>query len=284
MRFSLNDSIIIEECGIRRPINLKKIADKTIIITGATSGIGRALAIKLSKRQANLILISRSEAKLNQLHDELSTKSNSDIQVYAADLSNRGACQTVFEKVIRNCRQIDGLINNAGLGIFEYGHLTQTNDLDRMFQLNVYSIIESLKVMIPFFQTQKYGHIINIGSMAGKMATPKASVYSATKSALIAYTNAVRLEVETNDLLITTVNLGPVNTNFFKQADPTGDYQQSVSRYMLTADEVADKIIKNLFIRKREINLPWWMAIGAKIHYQFPTLVETMLKKQFNKK
>ena len=284
MRFFLNDSIIIEECGIRRSINLKKMYQKTIIITGATSGIGRALAIKLTHLGANLILISRSEAKLNQLHDELSAISNSDIEVYAADLSNRNACQTVFEKVIRNRHQIDGLINNAGVGIFEYGHLTQTSDIDRMFQLNVYSTIESLKVMIPFFQTQRFGHVINIGSMAGKIATPKASVYSATKSALIAYTDAVRLEVETKELLFTTVNLGPVKTNFFKQADPTGDYQQSVSRYMLTADEVADKIIKNLFKRKREINLPWWMAAGAKLHHQFPTLVETMLKKQFNKK
>lgn len=284
MRFNLNHSIIIEECSIRRSVNLKKFSDKTIIITGATSGIGRALAIRLTQLQAQLILISRSEDKLNQLHDELSLLSNNQIQVYAADLSNQNACQTVFEKVVKNNQQIDGLINNAGIGIFEYAHLTQTNDVDRMFQLNVYSIIESLKVMIPFFQTQKFGHIINIGSMAGKMATSKASVYSATKSALIAYTNAVRLEIETNDLFITTVNLGPVKTNFFKQADPSGDYQQSVSRYMLTADEVADKIIKNLFKRKREINLPWWMAIGAKLHHQFPTLVETILKKQFSKK
>lgn len=263
---------------------MKNFSNKTMIITGATSGIGRALAFKLTQLEANLILISRSEEKLNQLHEQLSKKKPNQIQVYAADLSNRTACQTLFKKIIRNHSQIDVLINNAGLGIFESAHLTQTNDIDRMFKLNVFAVIESLKVMIPFFQTQSFGHIINIGSMAGKMATPKAAVYSATKSALIAYTNALRLEIETSDLLITTVNLGPVKTNFFKQADPDGGYQKSVARYMLTADQVANAIIKNLFKRKREINLPWWMAIGAKLHHQFPTLIEKLLKQQFNKK
>ena len=265
-------------------LKMRDFTDKTIIITGATSGIGRALATNLSEMNARLILISRSEKKLNQLYDQLTSKSANPVYVYAADLTNSHACKAVFEKIINDHHKIDAVINNAGIGVFEYAHLTQTEDMLHMFQLNLFSIVESIKILLPFFKKQSFGHIINIASIAGKMATPKASIYSASKSALIAYTNALRLESETDRLFISTVNLGPVKTNFFKRADPSGSYQKQVARYMLTPDDVANKIIKVLFKRKREINLPWWMAFGTKIHYLFPTLIERLFRSQFSKK
>lgn len=263
---------------------MKRIFSKTIIITGATSGIGLALTEKLAALGANLILISRSEHKLFSLKADLNQFSASHVQVYPVDLIDRRASQVVFQKIIQSNQQIDAIINNAGLGIFEAAHLTSADDIERMFQLNVHSIIDALTAMIPVYTKQGHGHIINIASFAGKMATPKSAVYSASKAAIIAYSNAVRLEIETKDILVTTVNLGPVRTPFFNQADPSGTYQKAVSSYMLEPSHVADKIIKNLFKRKREINLPWWMAIGAKIHHQFPTLTEKLLTNQFNKK
>ncbi|WP_440895790.1 SDR family NAD(P)-dependent oxidoreductase [Amphibacillus sp. Q70] len=263
---------------------MRNLTDKTIVITGATSGIGRSLTENLAKLNAKLILVSRSEQKLQQLQLEISKSSNNQAQIYAADLTNRTECRAIFNEIIATNQRIDGLINNAGLGIFESAHLTHSEDIDRMFQLNVLAVIEATQLIIPIFKKQQSGHLINIASFAGKMATPKSSVYSATKSAVIAYSNAVRLEIETKDIFVTSVNLGPVKTAFFNQADPTGQYQQAVSRYMLEPDHVADTIIKHLFSRKREINLPWWMSVGAKLHHQFPTLVEKTLKNQFRKK
>ena len=263
---------------------MNRFAGKTIIITGATSGIGRSLALKLAEKQANLVLISRSSQKLIDLKSELTQFGSSDIQIFTADLSNRQSTRDVFQTIIRDKPIIDALINNAGVGVFEYAHLTKQEDVDQMFQLNVYSIIEALTVMIPFFNEQGYGHIINIASFAGKLSTTKSAVYSATKAAVLAYSNATRLEFESKNLFLTTVNLGPVKTNFFKQADPDGHYQQSISDFMLNPEKVANKICKFLFKRKREINLPWWMAIGDKLHYQFPRLSEKIFANQFKRK
>ncbi|WP_371817644.1 SDR family NAD(P)-dependent oxidoreductase [Amphibacillus sp. MSJ-3] len=260
------------------------LSEKSIIITGATSGIGLSLARGLAKLNTNLILVSRSEEKLKQLQTDLKQISNGQVQIYVADLMNRTECHSVFNKIIEHNQKIDGLINNAGIGVFESADLINHEDIDQMVQLNLLSVIETTQLLIPIFKKQQFGHLINIASFAGKMATPKSAVYSATKSGVIAYTNAVRLEIETNNIFVTSVNLGPVKTSFFNRADPTGQYQKAVSAYMLDPDYVANKIIKYLFKRKREINLPWWMSLGSKIHYLFPTIVEQLLRKQFSKK
>src|SRR5690625_3483897 len=122
---------------------MNRFAGKTIIITGATSGIGRSLALKLAEKQANLVLISRSSQKLIDLKSELTQFGSSDIQIFTADLSNRQSTRDVFQTIIRDKPIIDALINNAGVGVFEYAHLTKQEDVDQMFQLNVYSIIRS---------------------------------------------------------------------------------------------------------------------------------------------
>ena len=83
---------------------------------------------------------------------------------------------------------------------------------------------------------------------------------------------------------MTTVNLGPVKTNFFNVADPFGNYQQSVEKYMLDPNDVAEKIVKVLFTNKREINMPKWMDVGSRFYQVFPSLIERLLKSQFNKK
>lgn len=228
--------------------------------------------------------MSRSNEKLQALKQDLSKQSEAPVQVYQADLTNKEACSTIFKEIIKNNSRIDGLINNAGMGVFEYAERTKTEDIDQMINLNIRSVIEATKQIIPVFKAQQFGHLINVASFGGKMATPKSSVYSATKGAVIAYSNAVRLEIETDRIFVTTINLGPVKTSFFNQADPEGSYQKAVARYMLDPEDVADKIIKSLFKRKREINLPWWMAVGAKIHHQFPTLVEKLMSSQFRKK
>src|SRR5699024_4988443 len=98
---------------------MNRFAGKTIIITGATSGIGRSLALKLAEKQANLVLISRSNQKLIDLKRELRQISSSEIQIFTADLSSRQSTRDVFQTVIQNKPVIDALINNAGVGVFE---------------------------------------------------------------------------------------------------------------------------------------------------------------------
>ncbi|MFB1050432.1 SDR family NAD(P)-dependent oxidoreductase [Paraliobacillus sp. JSM ZJ581] len=263
---------------------MRNFLNKTILITGASSGIGEGLATSLAAHGANLILLARSTDKLDALKQSLENNYSIHCDVYSVDLANRKARTDTFKKIYQQYPTIDALINNAGFGIFDSIEEAKISDIEQMFQVNVLSLVESIQQLLPSLSAAKKGHIINIASFAGKIATPKSSIYGATKHAVLGFSNALRLEIEQQDLYVTTVNLGPVKTNFFQTADPSGNYQKNVERYMLYPNDVVDAIVHALFKRKREINLPKWMEIGSRLYHLFPVMTERLLKKQFNKK
>ena len=128
------------------------------------------------------------------------------------------------------------------------------------------------------------GHIINIVSMAGLIATGKSSLYSATKFAAIGFSNALRLELMLYGVYVTTVNPGPIRTAFFDQADPDGVYLQSVERFLLEPDAVAKKIVKIIGKNKRELNLPILLNLAHKFYTLFPKLADKFAGETFNYK
>jgi short-subunit dehydrogenase len=133
-------------------------------------------------------------------------------------------------------------------------------------------------------RARKSGHIINIASQAGKIATPKSSVYSATKHAVLGYTNSLRMELADSNVYVTAVNPGPIATNFFNIADEKGTYVKNVKKFMLQPEYVAKKVVDAMLTRTREINLPRWMNMGSVIFTLFPRLFERLGKKAFNQK
>lgn len=255
-------------------------SNKTILITGATSGIGKEMVKLLAEQACTLVLLSRNEEKLMSLQAELA-QSPAHIFIYTIDLTNIEQIEAVMAKVLNDVNNVDAVINNAGVGLFEYAKDTSLAQTIEMVNLNVIALIEINRILL---QKSQLAHVINIASLAGKIATPKASVYAATKHAVIGYTNALRLELESAGTIVTTVNLGPVNTNFFHVADKSGKYQKNVQSMMLDQTKVAKKIISALFKKKREINLPLWMSLGAKVYALSPRLLERALKQSFNKK
>ncbi|MCT2537460.1 SDR family oxidoreductase [Aquibacillus koreensis] len=263
---------------------LSNIQSKNIIITGASSGIGHMMAIQVAKQGGNPILVARTEARLKKLQEQLVDTYDVDCRFYVVDLLDLQAWNNCLHKIVEDVQQIDAIINNAGFGIFDYIEKSDWNKIESMVQLNILALIRAVHQLLPHFIERKQGHIINIGSQAGKIATPKSAVYSATKHAVIGFTNALRLEVEEKGIFVTSVNLGPVRTNFFELADPSGTYQHSVDRFMLDPETVAKKVVGILFTNKREINMPRWMSAGSKMYQLFPSLMERLLKNQFNRK
>lgn len=261
------------------------VRNKTIIITGASSGIGERLSWHIAKNGGIPIMIARSIEKLEKQQENLKRSFDATSFVYQADLMSDEEVETVMQQILIDHKQIHGLINNAGAGVFDYVESVQTEDMERMFQLNVFALIHGTKLILPqFLANRRKCHIINIASQAGKVATPKSAVYAATKHAVLGFTNALRLEVARNGVYVTAVNLGPVKTNFFKTADQSGKYAKGVARYMLDPDKIAKKTVKHLFKKKREINLPLWMNIGSRLYQLFPSLIEVLLGKQFDRK
>ncbi|MFS0672742.1 SDR family NAD(P)-dependent oxidoreductase [Ornithinibacillus sp. 179-J 7C1 HS] len=261
-----------------------KFHGKRIVITGASSGIGEMLVKKIAANGGTPIMIARSLDKLRQLQDQIKEEHNIKAYYYRADLTKIEEMDEVVSIVLKEHETIHALINNAGVGVFQYIDETKWADIEIMFQLNVLSLIRMTKLFLPHFIHHNSGHIINIASQAGKISTPKSAVYASTKHAVIGFTNALRQETAKDNIAVTSVNLGPVRTNFFSLADPDGNYQKSVDRYMLDPEKVATKIVEHVFTQKREINMPLWMDLGSRLYQVFPGIMEKVLKKQFNKK
>lgn len=256
----------------------------TIVITGATRGLGRALSLKLARSQRTLVLVSRNEDLLTQLKRDLEKK-GARVLIYPVDLTKTKDIAPLVSNIQLETGGVDVVINNAGFGLFEYAAGTPREVTDNMFQLNVLAMIEMNRLLIPqFIDRQSAAHIINIGSMAGKLATPKATSYAATKHAVVGYSNALRLELQATNINVTTVNLGPVATSFFETADESGNYQEAVKRIMLNPELVAEKIVRLIYKNKRELNLPGWMHIGSKLYALSPRLLEFLMRGSFNKK
>ncbi|MBY7143431.1 SDR family oxidoreductase [Virgibacillus sp. NKC19-3] len=261
-----------------------RLENKKILITGASSGIGERLAWHIANNDGIPIMLARSMDKLKQQQQLLKQKSRTESFIYQVDLQNGGELDAVINNILLDHKRIHGLINNAGVGKFDFVKDITWQDVDQMYQLNVFAVIQITKRMLGHFSHYQEGHIVNIASQAAKIATPKSAVYASTKHAILGFTNALRQELTDEKISVTGVNLGPVRTNFFVQADPEGTYQKSVERYMLDPDRVAKTIVRHLFTTKREINLPYWMELGGKIYQLFPSFVERALKSQFNKK
>ena len=261
-----------------------RLNNKNIVITGASSGIGLSIASLCAERGANLVLLARRLDLLEEIKKDLEARFSCNVLVYKLDVSNTEEVKAVFSKLLTELTTIDVLVNNAGFGVFRAAHEVSMKDVKGMFDVNVVGLIACTTMVLPLMRQQRKGHIINIASQAGKIATPKSSVYSATKHAVLGYTNSLRMELSDFNVSVTAVNPGPIETNFFSLADEQGTYVKSVEKYMLKPDFVARKVVDRMLTKTREINLPSWMNAGSILFALFPGLFERVGKKVLNKK
>ncbi|WP_374718287.1 SDR family NAD(P)-dependent oxidoreductase [Neobacillus sp.] len=263
---------------------VNRLKDKNIVITGASGGIGAEIAKLCAARGANLVLLARSLDKLQQLEIELEQKHHVKVEVFQLDVANTDQVREIFGKIFDLFGHIDVLVNNAGFGVFREAHEATMDEIKGMFEVNVIGLMACTSMVLPKMRERRFGHIINIASQAGKIATPKSSVYSATKHAVLGYTNALRMELDDVHVLVTSVNPGPIATNFFNIADEKGTYVKNVQKFMLQPEYVARKVVDSMLTKTREINLPRWMNIGSVVYVLFPRLFERIGKRILNKK
>lgn len=262
----------------------EQLKGKNIVITGASGGIGAEIAKLCAESGANLVLIARSIEKLKQLQMELQQKHQVRVGVYQLDVSDTEKVKEVFTAIFTDIGEVDILVNNAGFGVFREAHAATMDEIKGMFDVNVVGLMACTSMVLPKMRERRFGHIINIASQAGKIATPKSSVYSATKHAVLGYTNSLRMELSDYNVRVTAVNPGPIATNFFNIADEKGTYVKNVQKFMLQPEYVARKVVDSMLTKTREINLPRWMNMGSVVYVLFPSLFERIGKKAFNKK
>ena len=258
---------------------------KRILITGASSGLGRELAYQFSRKgNVDLILVARRKEALDKVAKKCESLGKVTTETYSVDMSSQeeveGLLQT-HDEAVKALYEIDILINAAGYGLMKDYNEFSDYEVVKMFDTNVIGTIQLTSEIAKEMQERKAGSIVTIASLAGKIATPKTSVYSATKFALIGYFNALRLELKKDNVHVMTVNPGPVATNFFNIADKDKTYIKALGNKSLTPKLVASKIIRGIEREKREVNLPFIYTLGVKISQLFPRLSDRILMNMF---
>lgn len=248
------------------------LRNKVVVITGASSGIGRAIALESAGRGATVILIARSEDKLNDIAAEAKELSGADAFVFPTDMGKADEIEATFKKIVSSVKHIDYLVNCAGFGKFENFMDSDMQDATNMFQVNVLGLMYFTRLVGRVMIEEKTGQIVNFGSIAGKVPTTKSAAYSASKAAVIQFSNILRLELKPFGVKVMTVNPGPVYTNFFNIADKSGNYVKNVQEFMLDPDDVAWQVVHYFGSNKRELNLPISLAVAAKLYNLFPAL------------
>ena len=246
-----------------------------ILITGASGGIAQAM-IPLLKDDF-LILLGRDAQKIEELYASHPKKS-----IYEIDISKAADLAALVEKIYQDYGKIDVLVNNAGYAIYDDFENFSEDQVRAMFDVNLFALMAFCRLVGKEMKAAKAGHIINIVSMSGKIASAKSSIYSATKFAALGFSNTIRLELAPYNVAVTTVNPGPVATGFFDLADPDGSYQKSVQAFMISPEKVASKIVQSMGTKKREINLPWILEATNKFYTLFPNLADFLARKVFN--
>ncbi|GFZ26963.1 SDR family NAD(P)-dependent oxidoreductase [Lactobacillus corticis] len=248
------------------------LRNKVVVITGASSGIGRSIALESAGRGATVVLMARRKERLEEIAAEARELSGSEVFVLPTDMGKSDEIEASFKKLVSLIDHVDVLVNAAGFGKFDNFFESDMADVTSMFQVNVLGLMYFTRLVGRLMIDQKHGQIINFGSIAGKVPTTKSAAYSASKAAVIQFSNVLRLELKPFNVKVMTVNPGPVYTNFFNIADKTGHYAENVSAFMLDPDDVAWQVVHFFGTDKRELNLPLSLAAAAKLYNLFPSL------------
>jgi short-subunit dehydrogenase len=251
-----------------------KIDGKVVLITGASQGIGAACAREFRRHGARLSLTARSEDKLKEVTD-------ADALVTAGDLTNAAARSRVLERTIERFGRIDILINNAGIGLYAPAWKAPLDEAHAMFELNFFAPLAMIQLVTPHMREQKGGMIVNIGSIAGKVALPWFTLYSATKFALGALTEGLRMELADDGIRTMVVCPGYVKTDFQAHAlaGQAPDRLLKGRKFAITPEQCAEAVARGVERDARTIVTPaaGWALIA--LQRLFPSLVERQMRK-----
>ncbi len=192
---------------------------RNILITGSSKGIGAAIAATLAKVEYNIFLTGRNEENLKQIQKEINAK-----DYFVVDLKEDNACEKLVGEIASKYGDIDILINNAGDYIYNPVEDTTDAQIQSLMRLNVEVPYKLIKLVVPSMKNNKWGRIINIGSISGSVGEANASLYSMTKSAMSGLTKSLALELAQDGITVNTINPGWVETELAVRACEESDF------------------------------------------------------------
>lgn len=250
------------------------LAGKVAVITGASMGIGEAIAKIFVQEGARVVLLSRDSGRVEAARARIGVIDQT--LALACDVRNREEIDRAIGLTMHHFQRIDIWVNNAGHGMLDSVASVRMADCRATFDTNLFGTIESMQAVLPIMKHQGSGTIINISSVAGHIPLPFHGVYSATKFAMNALGKAARIEVVSAGINVLTVCPGYVQTDFSVNAKKGADAKtiRPKSARGISAERVARATLEGYLKNKREVIVPWTMIPVVKIYQLFPGLVE----------
>jgi short-subunit dehydrogenase len=251
-----------------------ELAGKIVVVTGASMGIGEAIAKIFTDQGASVVLLSRDSGRLEQAKTRVGHTERT--LALTCDVRHREDIDRAIGLTVHHFQRIDVWVNNAGHGLLDSVAQLNMAACREMFDTNFFGAIGAMQAVIPVMRRQGGGTIINISSVAGHIPIPFHAAYSATKFALNAMGKAAGVELKKDGIHVLTVCPGYVRTAFGENAVHGNEMKrvrpQSVRG--ITAERVAQATLQGYVKQKREVIVPWTMYVPQKIYQLFPGLVE----------
>lgn len=246
------------------------------IVTGASSGIGAAVARHLARAGMRVVLAARNEAALETVAREVVALGGAAL-VVPTDVRDAAQCRALIEQTVAQWSRLDILINNAGLGFSNrVGQLAEA-EVQAQIETDLTGVIWCCNAAVPVMERAGCGAIINIGSVAGRIGLPTSAVYCAAKFGLDGFTQSLRAEVHGRGIAVSLLNPGFVATDFSRRASRGGDDTRSRPGPEMSADDVALRIMQLLKHPRRQVVMTWPYAVVAEVARFAPGTVAWVL-------
>ena len=254
--------------------------DKTVLITGASSGIGYQTAIEFAKQGANLVLVARRKNKLDQLASKLDQYKIKYL-VCACDISKKDQVLEMSKTVLEEFDKVDILVNNAGFAIYGYVSDLSIDDIESQMNTNYLGMIYCTKAFLPSMLKQDSGHIVNVASLAASFGLPGIASYCASKFAMLGFSEGLKHELAGKGVDVTVVSPIMVRTEFFDHKSFTSMPKSGIS---LDAKTVAKTIMQAADSPRLEIVVPFITRVAVWFKHTIPFIINPILGRTFKSK
>lgn len=237
-----------------------------VLVTGASRGIGLAVASHARRRGARIGLVARSADDLDRAVGRLGDPQTGEIATAAADVSSRAQLESAIERIEATIGPTDVLVNNAGTGAFgSFGKLS-LDELENALAVNYLGTVYATRVVLDHMVHRRSGHIVNMASVAGRVATPGETAYSASKFAIVGFTQCLAMDLRSTGVGVSMVLPGPVDTSAY--FSPDDEYQRGFPP-RVSADTVARATLAAVEHRRLEVVVPSWFRAVASFQATF---------------
>jgi uncharacterized protein len=240
------------------------------LITGASKGIGRAIAEELATRGYNILLVARSEDLLQQVAGEISARYRSKTDWMALDLSSPDAPQNVYDWCRAKGYDVSILVNNAGYGLSGPFEKYSLEEHWNMMQLNMSTLVGLTRLFLPDLHRRPKAHVLNVASSAAYQAVPKLSLYAATKAFVLAFSRGLHQELQGSTVTVTCVSPGATDTDFPNRAQLGAKGMKTAEKFNMSPAAVASIAVKGMLAGRSEVIAGFVNKLGAVMAWLLP--------------